>query len=426
MRLDASKIGHFAGLRQVGTGQGVAEPSREAGQTPPGLIDFGDTFTTPTVREDTVEIIWATDRNSNLKVTDVYLYKSGNMDGEEDDFIAEGNIPGDFTDVLVGRDAGIDNSGRPRLQTRRWDYGRNITVLPINSIPELRSSDDFYMEFKLRNGTHTGKSYSPLFGVDHNEGNGFNPTTTQGLGRVKPDEVHRTSTTTDVPTGSSSPPTLSPTLGSASPGAGLDTSVPAAEGSSGQSKGGLNTGAIAGIAVGIVVGLLAVAGLLVWFCLRRRKSGRPLVRAREVGYGSDSGAVAMMPEKEAAGLTESSSHPVYDPSSVPVAHHGDPTAAAASYAPYSDHVVAPGTAVTTPTATSLHEPSPVLHEQQQQGPGGDAGTARQHQQQPIASRYAHLVEEGMTVEEIRRLEEEERQLDAAIEEAGQRHSQARQ
>ena len=38
----------------------------------------------------------------------------------------------------------------------------------------------------------------------------------------------------------------------------------------------------------------------------------------------------------------------------------------------------------------------------------------------IASRYAHLVEEGMTEEEIRRLEEEERQLDAAIENAGRR------
>ncbi|KAJ2987941.1 hypothetical protein NUW58_g4236 [Xylaria curta] len=52
----------------------------------------------------------------------------------------------------------------------------------------------------------------------------------------------------------------------------------------------------------------------------------------------------------------------------------------------------------------------------------DSGWTR-HSQTPepaVASRYAHLVEEGMTEEEIRRLEEEERQLDAAIENAGRR------
>ncbi|RYP14937.1 hypothetical protein DL766_009532 [Monosporascus sp. MC13-8B] len=396
MRLDVSKMGHFAGLLGVVTGQEeVAAPSRGTGQTPPALINFGDTFTTSTVGADTrgdAQIIWTTAPNLNLAVTDVYLYKT------------------------YGRADGV-----------------NITVLPISSSPDYFSnvwdSGVLYMEFELWNDTHTGKSYSPPFSINYNRGISPNEVITQGPDRIKRDkvEVHLIPTTTDVPTGSSSPPTPSPTLGGPSQGAGLGTSIPTAEDNSGQSTGGLSTGAIAGIAVGIGVGLLAVAGLLVWFCLRRRQSGRPLVRAHEVGYGSDSGAVAMMPEKEAAGLTESSSHPVYDPPSAPVAHHGDPTAVAAPYAPYSDHVVAPGTAVTTPTATSLNEPSPVLHEQQQQrGPGGEAGAASQHQQQPIASRYAHLVEEGMTVEEIRRLEEEERQLDAAIEEAGHRHSQARQ
>jgi hypothetical protein len=37
---------------------------------------------------------------------------------------------------------------------------------------------------------------------------------------------------------------------------------------------------------------------------------------------------------------------------------------------------------------------------------------------PISQRYAHLIEEGMTEDEIRRLDEEERHLDVAIETAG--------
>ncbi|RYP91505.1 hypothetical protein DL770_002351 [Monosporascus sp. CRB-9-2] len=445
MRLNASKIGLFAGLLGVVTGQGAA-PSGGTGVTPLALIDFGDTFTPPAVFVQTevavAEIIWATVTYFNLTVTDVYLYQRGNRDGEDDTLIAESNVATDF--YLFGQNNGRDIERLVRrvltLQTFfGFADGRYRTQIPLNAEPDPFSNvwnhHALYMEFRLRNDTHTGNSYSPPFVVISN---GTLRATADQILRdepnpVKLDEVHWIATTTDVSAGTSAPPTSSPIAGSPSLGTGLNTASPAAEDSSGQSQAGLSPGAIAGIAVGIGVGFLAVAGLSVWFCLRRRRSGRPLARAREVGYGSDSGAVAMMPEKEAAGLTESSSHPVYDHHSAPVAHHStpvahhdDPTAAADSYAPYSDHLVAPGTAVTTPTPTSLNEPSPVPHEQQQQGPGGETDTVRQHQQQPITSRYAHLVEEGMTEEEIRRLEEEERQLDAAIEQAGRRHSQTRQ
>ena len=47
-----------------------------------------------------------------------------------------------------------------------------------------------------------------------------------------------------------------------------------------------------------------------------------------------------------------------------------------------------------------------------------AGAGAQSSTPPATSRYAHLVEEGMTDAEIRRLEEEERHLDEAIEDAG--------
>lgn len=51
------------------------------------------------------------------------------------------------------------------------------------------------------------------------------------------------------------------------------------------------------------------------------------------------------------------------------------------------------------------------------GTESNRGSQISHQQQgrSLSTPYAHLVEEGMTEEEIRRLEEEERQLDAAIE-----------
>ncbi|RYP80138.1 hypothetical protein DL769_002624 [Monosporascus sp. CRB-8-3] len=443
MRLNASKIGLFAGLLGAVTGQEAAAAS-EAGLTrQAALIDFGSTFPTPAVFSNPqmdVHIIWTPVTNFNLAVTVVYLYMRGVSDGEDDILIAESDMATDFVDISAGQKEVIDSSETlvrrdsvvPTLQTFLSAERTNVTVLPINSEPgylgDVWNSHVLYMEFNLRNGTHTGKGYSPPFVVIDDDSRMVvaNQILMDEPNPVKEDQVDLIVTTTDVSTGSSSPPTPSPTSGSPSVDADLDTPTRAAEAVGGRSGARLSTGAIAGIVVGICVGFLAVAGVSVWFCLRRRQSGRPLARTREVGYGSDSGAVAMMPEKEAAGLTESSSHPVYDHPSAPVDHHGDPTAMAASYAPYSDHMVAPGTAVTTPTATSLNEPSPVLHEQQQQGPGGETGAARQHQQQPIASRYAHLVEEGMTEEEIRRLEEEERQLDAAIEEAGHRQSQARQ
>ncbi|RYP72112.1 hypothetical protein DL771_004443 [Monosporascus sp. 5C6A] len=441
MRLDASKIGLFAGLLGVVSGQESA-PSGGAGPERPvrPVITFGQSFSTPIFVNTLPEawISWSPAPDSNLAVTDVYLYARRDRDGEDDNRIAQSNMTVHFRDRQKGA---IDSSETlvredsdlPPMMTYLLPDGINYTVLELD--PEGSYLHDvwnvrvLYMEFDLRNQSHAGTGYSPPFVVLNDESlrdNAIRMLNNQPR-PVKQDEVHWSPTTTDVSTRSSPPPTPSPTSGSPSLGAGIDTATPAVEDSGGQSRNGLGAGAIAGIAVSIGVVFIAVAGLSVWFCLRRRQSGSPLARAREVGYGSDSGAIAMMPEKEAAGLTESSSHPVYDHSSAPVAHHADPAAAAVPYAPYSDHVVAPGTAVTTPTLTSLNEPSPVLREQQQQGPGSETGAARQpQQQQPIASRYAHLVEEGMTEEEIRRLEEEERQLDAAIERAGRRHSQARQ
>ncbi|KAI1294524.1 hypothetical protein F5Y03DRAFT_399456 [Xylaria venustula] len=188
------------------------------------------------------------------------------------------------------------------------------------------------------------------------------------------------------------------------------------------SNNGLSKGGIIGVAVGASIAGLLVAGALAWlFCLRRRRHRSNAATHHIVpSYSSDVGVHAMISDKEIPAVHESSSpQSVYD---------GRPSGDA--YAPYSDR--------------SAASPVPPLQHQHRRATSGSAATAaaaaaaaagtgttsetdlsRNGRGAPtptsmIATRYAHLVEEGMTEDEIRRLEEEERQLDAAIEHAGQR------
>ena len=164
---------------------------------------------------------------------------------------------------------------------------------------------------------------------------------------------------------------------------------------------------------------------------RRQRRGE----SRGLGGGDGSRAAVMMPEKEAAALSsESRDRPslTHDQASRGLDSLDHPGGdRAAPYSPYADHQAVPaspssgtgpGMAVTTDSQGDL--PLAPVHRRQHSGAGtGGAGTPTPPA--PITTRYAHLVEEGMTEEEIRRLEEEERQLDAAIEEAGNRHAPPR-
>ncbi|ORY57553.1 uncharacterized protein BCR38DRAFT_413940 [Pseudomassariella vexata] len=188
---------------------------------------------------------------------------------------------------------------------------------------------------------------------------------------------------------------------------------------SGSKPSGLAIGAIVGIAVGCGIAGLLIIGFLVWFlCFSRRRDHKPM---QNVGYASDSGVHGMMADKEMPVINDSprSQYPddnsrLHDGSSMVVSTHGQEDDG--SYAPYSDRTATPPGAAAVVSGT---------------GAGAAAGaTASQTELRssrsptpPIVSRYAHLVEEGMTEDEIRRLEEEERQLDAAIEDAG-RNSRA--
>ncbi|KAK1774440.1 hypothetical protein QBC45DRAFT_397057 [Copromyces sp. CBS 386.78] len=96
-----------------------------------------------------------------------------------------------------------------------------------------------------------------------------------------------------------------------------------------------------------------------------------------------------------------------------------------SYTMYSDHQSGGGGGGSPTTLHSGADGAPSLTH----GGGGTESNrgsliSQQQQGRSLSTPYAHLVEEGMTEEEIRRLEEEERQLDAAIEQhvGGQRGS----
>ncbi|KAK4250487.1 Kin of IRRE-like protein 3 [Corynascus novoguineensis] len=212
--------------------------------------------------------------------------------------------------------------------------------------------------------------------------------------------------------------------------------------------GGLARGAVIGIAVGCaVVGLLIIAGLA-WYLLRRHRRKKAL-QSVDSSYGPDNrGNEVLMAEKEAAADVDVTPHSPYSDDGVSGGPGGAGAGPGGSY-PEEAAVVAGavGTAAAASPPPHLQDPPRSFtpySDRPSAGPGAGpaAGTpsvraaslaqtddARVSVPSPVSGRatpralttpYAHLVEDGMTEEEIRRLEEEERQLDAAIEQAGRR------
>lgn len=169
------------------------------------------------------------------------------------------------------------------------------------------------------------------------------------------------------------------------------SSTSGAEESSG-GGGGLSTGATAGIAVGAVIGGLLIIGALVWFFLRRRRRSK---KAGDEYVTQQTYAV----DKETHGrATDSPNSPYSDE------NHMQPVALGSLD---RDRGVAP-----TPPPGAVPRSSIGSHDR--------AAHSGAQTPQGMPSNVAHLVEDGMTVDEIRRLEEEERQLDDEIERAARR------
>lgn len=174
--------------------------------------------------------------------------------------------------------------------------------------------------------------------------------------------------------------------GSLDPNPGNGTSNPHTVG--GSRGGGLSTGAIVGIAVGVGVAALLAAALGIFFFLRRRKS-RAAVAAREDQTRAEKEKLSGFPKNS----------------------NGHANASDAAITPYRDEHSMSGGArgadgEENAAATAAAAPGP--SESGSHGETQHAGVSR------------HLVEDGMTAAEIRRLEEEEAHLDDEIQRAGGR------
>ncbi|KAK4131925.1 hypothetical protein BT67DRAFT_139025 [Trichocladium antarcticum] len=234
--------------------------------------------------------------------------------------------------------------------------------------------------------------------------------------------------------------------------------------------GGLSSGAIIGIAVACGILGLALIAALVWFLLRRRKQQKSMHPAGNFSAGSR--REELMAEKEAHTDVDAAPHSPYSDdgaaaaaaaaagtsraangsyhetpalttdgataasAGAPSSAHRSPQDQARSFTPYSDRpntatttspggaagaagaaaaaaaAAAAGSVIGTPSVRAASVAAP---NDEATRAGGPSATPR-----ALATPYAHLVEDGMTEDEIRRLEDEERQLDAAIEQAGRR------
>ncbi|RBR07725.1 uncharacterized protein FIESC28_10519 [Fusarium coffeatum] len=215
-----------------------------------------------------------------------------------------------------------------------------------------------------------GQTESILFTVTDNTGN-----VTELQNRLTEEQKGQEDPETTFPPGPSS------TSGSTS----STSSVGSSDSSGG--GGGLSTGATAGIAVGAVIGGLLLIGALVWFLLRRRRRSK---QPSEEYITQQTYAV----DKETHGRSSDSPNSPYSDE-----HHMQPIAVGN---------VDRGIGSTPPPGRS----SMGSHDR-----GANSGVQTP---QGMSSNVAHLVEDGMTAEEIRRLEEEERQLDDEIERAARR------
>ncbi|KAJ9134008.1 hypothetical protein NKR23_g10447 [Pleurostoma richardsiae] len=340
------------------------------------------------------------------------------------------------------QEASMASSTAASLQATASSTGGLVVVNSFQSLAVYAASG-LYLQVNWSKPTgpmsdrvNTGQSYSAKFTVTDDatqraqlDGQymSHDPFKQEANPDSGPTAVATTSSAVDVAstsTASMATTSSSPTEGSSSP----DSS------SSHSSHKGLSTGAIIGIAVACGIVGLAVLGLLIWFFLFRNRGDG----VTNMPYGSDRHPRTqdLIVEKEAnAGVTESPHSPYSDDghgiAAVPGGQESALMAAAGTsgaipvpleqvYAPYSDHPNSPlpGAVPVPDRRASQHRGDDVRQAAEPQD--GMPDMTRSSVSRNITSSYAHLVEEGMTQDEIRRLEEEERQLDAAIEQAGRR------
>ncbi|KAK1688356.1 hypothetical protein BDP55DRAFT_629947 [Colletotrichum godetiae] len=241
--------------------------------------------------------------------------------------------------------------------------------------------------------------------------------------------------------------TSATTQATATPATSLDPNAsqsaiggaPSSSGSSGGSSGGLAPGAIAGIVIGSVLGLAFIA-FLIWFCLRRRR--RRADHVSDGAYGPGHNPHEYLADKEThARVTESphspytddgqhqhSQHHLQQQTQPQEQHHLSRELHQDDHNDALETAAAAAVPASAISATENHQPpfapyseehasiaSRSVEDMTRSGAGGPRSSTPN-----VNSNVSHLIEDGMTEDEIRRLEEEEMALDAAIEQAGPR------
>lgn len=189
----------------------------------------------------------------------------------------------------------------------------------------------------------------------------------------------------------------------------IPTSTPTVSSGSGHSRGGLGTGAIAGIAVGVGVAALLAAAMGLFFFLRRRRrnsGGKAMDGAS--GEQEKLSSLMVVPKDANANASDPAIAPYRDEQHPQTATTGLAAAAAGGAA-----------AETRELDEDDDEAAPLDQSDRRRAvPASRTGAAATEPHQGVSR---HLVEDGMTEAEIRRLEEEERQLDDEIQRAGGRN-----
>lgn len=259
-------------------------------------------------------------------------------------------------------------------QGQLLDVGNNSVTLNFTGQTAKYYGKEMYIQIDWKKDGASGFTKTELFTVTNTD----NTTEITELDtQLKEDNSQQGALESTTSSSSSATATLSP------------SSTSGAEESSG---GGLSTGATAGIAVGAVIGGLLIIGALVWFFLRRRRRSK---KAGDEYVTQQTYAV----DKETHGrATDSPNSPYSDE------NHMQPVALGSLD---RDRGAAP-----TPPPGAVPRSSIGSHDR--------AAHSGAQTPQGMSSNVAHLVEDGMTVDEIRRLEEEERQLDDEIERAARR------
>lgn len=206
---------------------------------------------------------------------------------------------------------------------------------------------------------------------------------------------------------------------------GSPSSSDSASGKSG--GGGLTKGAIAGIAVGAAVAGILAAGALIWLLIFRRRRRQQASTGGTPGLGGPYGSNGnsrtqeLMAEKEASAGVDVSPHSPYsdDGNNAPA---GTSPAVAAAAAGASMSGGGDGDVADAPHPQSHDRSLTPYSDHQASSPAEDphSTTAPVAGAQGRSTPYVHLVEDGMTEDDIRRLEAEERELDQAIEQAARR------